>query len=123
MAKILKQKKNIRVLSLGTGEKSFTPYESAADLTILAYVRKLGEFMMNMDAYASDYYLLNEFAENGQEANYLRMQTTSNVGMDKIDKANIDQLKLDGARLYEENKTKLEAMIRAILDENYGPTA
>jgi len=65
MAKILKQKKNIRVLSLGTGEKSFTPYESAADLTILAYVRKLGEFMMNMDAYASDYYLLNEFAENG----------------------------------------------------------
>lgn len=43
--------------------------------------------------------------------------------MDKIDKANIDQLKLDGARLYEENKTKLEAMIRAILDENYGPTA
>ena len=89
MAKILNKKKDIRLLSLGTGEKTFTPYESADDLTLFSYIKKMGEFMMNMDAYASDFYLLNEFTENGTPEKYLRMQTTSNVGMDKIDDANI----------------------------------
>ena len=57
---------------------------------MFAFMRKLSEFMMNMDAYTSDFYLLNEFTENGKPQNYLRMQTTSNVGMDKIDQKNID---------------------------------
>ncbi len=49
------------------------------------------------------------------------MQTVSNIGMDKIDPVNINGLKLDGAKLYNEKKTELEAMIREILDDKYGP--
>jgi hypothetical protein len=57
--------------------------------------------MMNMDTYSADYYLFNEFNDNGESDKYLRMQKTSNVGMDKIDKKNIEQLKTDGKDLYE----------------------
>jgi len=108
------------VLSLGTGEKEFTGYKDASELNLFAFMKKLGEFMMNMDAYASDFYLLNEFTENGKPENYLRMQRTSNVGMDKIDDKNIKQLKIDGTSLYNENDTAVNNMIKAILDERYG---
>ena len=90
MAKILKRKKDIRVISLGTGEEPLTQYGSADELNIFGFMRILNEFIIIIDTYTSDFYLLNEFAENGKPQNYLRMQTTSNVGMDKIDQKNID---------------------------------
>lgn len=86
----MKNKKKVRLLSIGTGEKTFTPIEKGTDLTKLAALRKLGEFMLNMDTYSADFYLFNEFNDNKEGDKYLRMQATSNVGMDKIDKKNID---------------------------------
>ena len=116
----MKGKKKIRLLSLGTGEKTFKPIEKGTDFTKLAMLKKLGEFMMNMDTYSADYYLFNEFNDKGESDKYLRLQKTSNVGMDKIDKKNIDQLKIDGKDLYNLKKVELEKMIRDILDERYG---
>ena len=47
------------------------------------------------------------------------MQTTSEIGMDKIDKKSIDGLKADGEKLYTENKEALEKMLAEIIDEKY----
>ena len=115
----LREKQNIRLLSIGTGEKPFSKFESADDFTKGTYIKNMGEFMMNMDTYTADWYLQNQFKLLGQEDDYLRMQTNSAIGMDKVDKENIDGLKADGLKLYKENKVKLEKMITTILDEKF----
>lgn len=79
----------------------------------------MNEFMMNMDTYTAHWYLLNQFKAMGQSADYLRMQTNSDIGMDKVDTESIEGLKKDGLKLYEENKAKLEEMIATILDERF----
>ena len=52
---------------------------------------------------------------------YLRLQTVSTIGMDKIDAVSIAGLKVDGQTLYDDNKADIEDMIKAIIDERYGP--
>mmetsp|Transcript_1320 Transcript_1320/g.1698 ORF Transcript_1320/g.1698 Transcript_1320/m.1698 type:complete len:135 (-) Transcript_1320:19-423(-) len=106
----------IRVLSIGTGEKTFDPVESVDSVTKLDFMSKMGEFMMNMDTYSADNYL----QWNMPEGSYLRMQTTSDIGMDKIDPASIEGLKADGDKLYKENQEALEKMLREIIDERFG---
>jgi len=66
----------------------------------MTWIEKMGEFMMNMDTYSAHYYL----KWNMPTDRYLRMQTTSNIGMDKVDQASIDGLIKDGHTLYTENK-------------------
>ena len=53
--------KKIRLLSLGTGELPFTPFETAKELTKYYYINKMGEFMMNMDTYNAHRYMEMEF--------------------------------------------------------------
>lgn len=74
MARILKRKNNIRVLSLGTGEKPFTKFTDPANITKATWLTKLSEFMMNMETYASHYAMLNLFRETLKKPeNYLRL--------------------------------------------------
>lgn len=54
---------------------------------------------------------------------YLRCQTTSAIGMDKVDKKSIEGLIADGKKLYDENSDAIELMIRTIIDERWGPDA
>ncbi len=82
-------------------------------MTKVTWLKKMGEFMMNMDTYTADNYLKWSMPED----RYLRLQTTSNIGMDKIDKKSIDGLKADGNKLYRENAEALEALLRQIIDE------
>lgn len=60
-ARLLLGKKKIRLLSLGTGEKKFTRFNSADDFTKITYMTKMSEFMMNMDVYTAHYKLQNLF--------------------------------------------------------------
>jgi len=59
MARLLEGHDQIRVMSIGTGEKPFTPITSVKELDKKAYLTKLDEFMMNMDVYTADFYLRN----------------------------------------------------------------
>ena len=61
MAQIFGNHNKIRLLSLGTGEKFFTKYKTAKELSIFLYIKKMGEFMMNMDTYTADRYLEMEY--------------------------------------------------------------
>jgi len=85
LAKQLRDKKRMRVLSIGTGEKSFTPWESAEEFTKVDYLVSASEFMMNMDSYTAHNYLKWNFRDAGHSSDYLRLQTISNLGMDKVD--------------------------------------
>lgn len=62
-ARILKGKENIRVLSLGTGEKPFKKFTDPLGITKLTWMKKLSEFMMNMETYSSHYKMLNLFRQ------------------------------------------------------------
>ena len=124
MARGLRGETKIRVLSLGTGEKTFTPIKTVNDYSKFDQLSKIGETMMNMDSYTAHWYLKNEYTHVEKEPeDYLRCQTSSNIGMDKVDKKSIEGLIADGTKLYNENSEKLEKMIRTIIDERWGPDA
>lgn len=100
-ARIIKGKKNIRVLSLGTGEKPFKEFKNPLGITKATWFTKVTEFMMNMETYSSHFKMQNLFRQVLKKPNdYLRLQKPSKVGMDKIDAASIAQLKKDGQELY-----------------------
>jgi len=89
-ARLLLGKQKIRVLSLGTGRKPFKPFANAESLTKLRYMKSMGEFMMNMDALTTHYKLQNLFKFTRQKPeDYLRLQTVTGTGMDKVDPASI----------------------------------
>lgn len=118
IARVFDERKNIRVLSIGTGEKPFATI-NAKTVSFLDFMTKTDEFMMNMDTYTADHWL-NDYME---PENYIRLQTSSGVGMDKIDDESINQLKLDGQKMYDESQEKLETFIKTIMDERFGSGA
>ena len=61
-AKIFNKKTKTRILSLGTGENPFKTLTSKYGWDKKSYGLYKSEFMMNMDNYAAEYYLKNEFA-------------------------------------------------------------
>ena len=63
------------------------------------------EFMMNIETYTADWYL--KYSVEDPENNYIRAQTISEVGMDKIDKKSIANLLTDGQKLWDENSVKI----------------
>lgn len=60
-AKYLLGKKNIRIMSLGTGEKPFKKFSNPLKLGKASWAAKLSEFMMNMETYSSHFKMLNLF--------------------------------------------------------------
>mmetsp|Transcript_6791 Transcript_6791/g.10940 ORF Transcript_6791/g.10940 Transcript_6791/m.10940 type:complete len:86 (-) Transcript_6791:132-389(-) len=85
MARMFKKEDKIRLLSIGTGEKEFDGWDSVEDFNTASFMMSLSEFMMNMDVYTADFYLKNQFAFDHDAQDYLRLQTISNLGMDKVD--------------------------------------
>jgi len=55
IAMMLRKEKKIRVMSLGTGAKTFTPLTRYIDHKI--YLTRSSEFMMNIDSYSADSFL------------------------------------------------------------------
>jgi len=70
MSRVLKGKKKIRVLSLGTGEKPFKPVTDSKSFDIFDIVAKKDEFLMNMDVYTAHNWM-KDFMWPGT---YLRLQ-------------------------------------------------
>lgn len=56
MANKIYGKKKIRVVSLGTGEKPFKPFDPN-DVSKKDFMLSSSEFMMNIETYTSDYAL------------------------------------------------------------------
>ena len=76
---------------------------------------------MNMDNYAAEYYLKNQFAEEGRPKDFLRVQKyATKIPMDDISKSNLDLLEKTGSDLYDEEKVAIELFMKTILDEKYG---
>mmetsp|Transcript_31207 Transcript_31207/g.47789 ORF Transcript_31207/g.47789 Transcript_31207/m.47789 type:complete len:93 (-) Transcript_31207:35-313(-) len=87
------------------------------------------DFMIDIDVFAADGALnmtlskqleTNNAANGVDKSNYLRMQTFTDLGMDKVDKASIDGLIADGNKMWEQNKEAGEKIIRDMCDEKFG---
>jgi predicted acylesterase/phospholipase RssA len=110
----LYKKKKVRVVSLGTGESPFKPFDPESVLK-KDFMGSSAEFMMNIETYTSDWGL--QMSMDNPEQDYLRMQTVSALKMDKVDKENIDGLVQDGEKLYKRDEEKLKAILRLIIDD------
>ena len=108
------KKKNIRMISLGTGEKSFTNLK-AEDWNWKNRLVQTDEFLMNIETYTSDWGLYSSIKD--PKTNYVRSQTVSNLSMDKIDQENIDGLKQDGLKLWERDQEKIKTLLRLMIDD------
>ena len=118
MARELHDKQKVRVLSLGTGEKPFVEVDPE-NFSFVTAMQKKDEFMMNMDTYTADWYMNHTMPAD----DYLRLQKTTKLGMDKVDPASIAGLQADGIALHDLNKEALEAMMRRMIDDKFGPPA
>ena len=116
LAKNYRGHDKIRVISLGTGEKPFKAVDPD-DMNVVSYMSKSSEFMMNMDTYSADNYPQTFIPD--PKNNYLRMQTTTSLGMDKIDKKSIEGLIKDGNKLWKENEENMKKILRDIIDERF----
>jgi hypothetical protein len=116
MAKNFYNAKDVRVLSLGTGEKPYTPIKDATKVTFFDYLKKLDEFITAIDIYTADYWLHTFMKNDGQ--NYHRAQVESMVELDGYKEAS--QLKADGTKMYEDSKKEINRIIEDIIDEKYG---
>ena len=55
------------------------------------------------------------------DSTYLRMQTVTDLGMDKVDPESIEKLQNAGKQMWDDNKIQAKKMIRTIVDERFGP--
>ena len=148
MAKNFHMKKHIRVVSLGTGEKAFETID-AKTVNFKKLLPKMGEFMMNMDTYTADNYLNHSIPNARDPTNpmYLRGQVECEgkyetdmelryggekyhfktgedydfCPMDDISPMNIEGLKMLGDQMWNNQRDKLELVLRNIIDERWGP--
>lgn len=116
MAKKVYNKNDIRIISLGTGEKSFSSFK-ADDFNLFSRLTQTDEFLMNIETYTSDWGLYSSIKDPGN--NYVRSQTVSNLSMDKIDAENIEGLKQDGLKLWERDQEKIKAILRLMIDDQF----
>ena len=122
IASILNKKENIRILSLGTGEKSFKPITGG--MTKWDWISKFNakdEFVMNMDVYTAHWYLrelFDVFYERPDD--YVRLQTVTTNSMDKVDPDTINGLIEDGVNVFDKYQSEALTMIHKIIDEKYG---
>ena len=55
-----------------------------------------------------------------EDSNYIRMQTLSDLRMDKVDQENLNALMNAGTLMWNENAEEAKAMIRTMCDEKFG---
>lgn len=82
--------------------------------------------MMDFDAYSADYwtrYTIGGGLKIGDEPadNYLRAQIVSSLPMDKDSKEDRNKLMSAGEGMWEEYKEPTQKILRAIIDQKYGP--
>jgi hypothetical protein len=75
--------------------------------------------MMNMDSYTAHYATMQEVSFHTGLQDYLRLQMTSNLGMDKVSPKDITNLKDAGESLWTDNQEDVKKMLRAIIDERW----
>ena len=100
MAKFLKNKPKLRVLSLGTGQKPFAKQTAKLDKSIL--LTSKDEFMLNIDVISSDYFLRNQFKYVDKTPEfYVRAQTESKYGLDSAALADLNGMQMEGWALWD----------------------
>lgn len=119
MAKVLKDQPYVRVVTLGTGMKPFS--EMGANLDKSAYLLKRDEFMMNIDSFSADYYLMNTFkyVENDPEG-YVRANTVSTFGLDSAKPEDLDGMERQGEAVFKEYEQGIMTIVKNIVDEKIG---
>lgn len=116
IAKKFRHKKNIRVVSLGTGEKPFKPFDHPELLEKIDFMKMSGEFMMNMDTYTVEWYL-NQTVFDKNPKDYLRLQIDTPLAMDKSDKKTLDGLEENGLEVWRRHEDEMKDMLRRIIDD------
>ena len=107
------------MLSLGTGEKAFTPITDGS-FSNYDYYMNIGEFMMNFETYTAHYVTMYEISSMTSSSDYLRLTTTSDLAMDKVSPKDVKNLKDAGEVMWQDNQEQVEAMLRTIIDERWG---
>ena len=103
VAKRLKHKEDIRVISLGTAGKPFQPIESAEEINLASYLTSVDDFMMRIDIRSAHFSL--DWCD--ELTDYLRLNTISYAKMDDVSPENIQTLVEDGEKLWEEEKANV----------------
>lgn len=89
MATYLNHKKNVRILSLGTGSVPFDEFDR--DMDKKAFISRSGEFMMNIDDHGAQGWIENYYKYNvKQPQNYVRVQCESDIPMDSTSTSDLD---------------------------------
>jgi len=89
--------KKTRIVSLGTGQITFTPVV-ADKFTTATRLAMTPNFMMDFDAYSADYW--SRYTIGDYENNYVRAQIVSNLSMDDDSKTAIKNLKAAGMGMW-----------------------
>ena len=99
MAKVLKNKPKVRVLSLGTGSKPFSKVSDKLDKSVI--LTRKDEFMINIDSFSADYYLQNQMKYiDGEEGNYVRVQIESTYGLDSAKEKELNGMQEEGRQAF-----------------------
>jgi len=118
MSRLLYGHKKTRIISLGTGQITFTPVV-AKDFTTFTRLKMNPNFMMDFDAYSADYW--TRYTIGNKEKNYIRAQIVSNLSMDDDTPKAITNLKAAGADMWNEFKEPIKSILREIIDQKYKP--
>ena len=109
MAKYLKDKDDIRIVSLGTGEVPAYPIKSERELSKSAYALRLSDFMMSMDINTAFEYLEEQyFIELNQTGKFIRANINSSYQMDAVDDASINGMVKEGEEMWNTHQVKLK---------------
>lgn len=119
MAKALKKKPNVRLLTLGTGLKPFTVKKTSMDKSV--YLLARDEFMINIDSFSADYYLHNQFKyiDNYPEG-FFRSNIESKFGLDSARIKDLDGMEAQGTEMWNKDKEHIMAIVKPIVDEKVG---
>jgi len=84
----------------------------------------MDEFMLNMDVYTASVYLENQYKystdPNVRPEDYLRINTITDLKLDRYDTESTTALIELGNEAYENNREAIENMIHTIMDERFG---
>ena len=118
MAKIMNDKENIKLLSIGTGEsepKEKIDYDSRSK----KYASILDD-MMYRSMIIADNYLETEFKIQGKAKDYLRVNIETGLSFDDTGEENLNGLIKNGEDLWTQDKENIKSMLRDIIDCRFG---
>lgn len=108
----LNKKENIRLISIGTGYNPPDPIDPN-NIDILTWVDNLSTLLVDVEVTAHAYY--TEFLSQ----KYERFQIKTDLPLNAVDGQAMEDLKNLGKQLIEDNKERLDRVIREIVDEKF----